>query len=145
MSISIDWSNFTPISSLFGGILIGIAASLLWITLRKTAGISGIVGDVLIGKASTEGAWRLLFLSGLVAAPWLVTVDHLAPRFGVPMLVLCLAGFLTGFGTRLARGCTSGHGVCGLSRFSPRSLIAVIVFMAAGMATVTAIRATTGT
>lgn len=144
MFASVDWNSFTPISSVLGGILIGIGASMLWIGLRKTAGISGIVGDVLVGQANTEGSWRLLFLFGLVIAPWFLTLDQSPPRFEVSFAVLCLAGFLTGLGTRLARGCTSGHGVCGLSRFSRRSLVAVIVFMVAGMATVSAIRATVG-
>ncbi|MDF1486423.1 YeeE/YedE thiosulfate transporter family protein [Ramlibacter sp. H39-3-26] len=122
--------------SLLGGVLIGLAAWLLLAALGRVAGISGIAADALLPGAA-ERAWRWAFLAGLVAAGTLA-----APWLGVPaptpqpVLRLVAAGLLVGFGTVLGSGCTSGHGVCGLGRRSPRSLAATAVFMAAGIATV---------
>lgn len=139
----IDWSNFTPWSALVGGGLIGLVATLLYFALGRIAGISGILGS-LLQKDSEEVGWRLAFLCGLVLAPGLwrtaipsglpTLLDSIASPGGWAVLVI--AGLLVGFGTRLANGCTSGHGVCGLARFSRRSLIAVLCFMGSGMATV---------
>lgn len=137
----IDWAQFTPGASLGGGALIGLAAAILYLTDGRIAGVSGIFGAVLSGTRAGLG-WRLAFLAGLVAAPWVLgglPAGALA-RFDVPLPILFLAGLLTGYGTRIARGCTSGHGVCGLSRLSPRSLVAVLCFMGAGMVTVTLLR-----
>ena len=139
----IDWSNFTPWPALAGGALIGLVAALLFLGFGRIAGISGILGS-LLHEQLAEGGWRLAFLCGLLLAPGLWAA--VAPN-GLPLpahtvvapggwAVLFVAGLLVGFGTRLANGCTSGHGVCGLARFSRRSLVAVLCFMGSGMATV---------
>ncbi|KMO36517.1 YeeE/YedE family protein [Methylobacterium aquaticum] len=129
--------GFTPVSALLGGMMIGTAAALLLILNGRIAGISGIIGG-LIGRPSGETGWRAAFLAGLVLAPLLyrlagslpaVTVDASVPR-------LAVAGLLVGFGARLGSGCTSGHGVCGLGRLSPRSLVATGTFMAVAILTV---------
>jgi hypothetical protein len=135
--------NFTPISALIGGLLIGAAAALLWLALGRIAGISGILGRALQGSAGAERLWRILFLIGLPAGAALAVLLGLAPVPSAPPTQLGLAvagGLLVGFGTRLGSGCTSGHGICGLARLSPRSLAATVVFMAAGMAAVFVLR-----
>ncbi|AOY00148.1 YeeE/YedE family protein [Jeongeupia sp. USM3] len=139
--MTIDWSAFTPWSALIGGALIGLAASLLALSNGRIAGISGIVGGLLAPQRG-ETAWRLAFVGGLLAAPWLFRLVAALPRlqFDSSWGVLIVAGLLVGFGTRLGSGCTSGHGVCGLSRLSPRSLAATLAFMAAGFATVFVVR-----
>ncbi len=133
--MTIAWTEFTPWTALIGGSLIGLAASGLLLLNGRIAGISGILGGVL-KPVSGDWAWRALFLLGLLAAPWLYTaffgvVEMESPR---PMWALIVAGLLVGYGTRLGSGCTSGHGVCGLSRLSIRSLAATLVFMAVGFA-----------
>ena len=135
--MTIDWLHFTPASALAGGVLIGGAVAWFLLLTGRIAGISGVVGGLLRPVRGDIG-WRVAFVAGLVLAPWLYRV--LAP---LPPLVieagtvrLALAGLLVGLGTRYAGGCTSGHGVCGVSRLSPRSLVATAVFMAAGFATV---------
>jgi uncharacterized membrane protein YedE/YeeE len=134
--------NFTPVASAAGGMLIGLAAALLWLGLGRIAGISGIVGGMLPIRRK-ETAWRAAFLAGLLAAPLLL---GLAVGYSTPAPVLesvdllAVAGLLVGFGTRLGSGCTSGHGVCGIARLSPRSLIATGVFMATAAATVFLVR-----
>jgi len=134
--------NFTPVASAAGGMLIGLAAALLWLGLGRIAGISGIVGGILPIRRR-EAAWRLAFLAGLLAAPLLLGVaagySAPAPAIGSADL-LAVAGLLVGFGTRLGSGCTSGHGVCGIARLSPRSLTATGVFMATAAATVFLVR-----
>ncbi len=130
------------ISALAGGVLIGLAATLLlWLTGR-IAGISGIVGGVLQPRQG-EVAWRAAFLVGLIAAGaawlWLVPGAY-TPRQGFPPVLLVVAGLLVGFGTRLGNGCTSGHGVCGLGRLSLRSLAAVMTFMVTAIATTYIVR-----
>ena len=132
-------TGFTPVSALVGGALIGLAATLLYATLGRIAGISGIVNAALDDKA--DRAWRLAFLLGLIAAAsaWLIGTG-VAPRSGFPLSWLIGAGLLVGFGTRLGSGCTSGHGICGLSRLSKRSLVAVLVFMGFGFAAVYVLR-----
>lgn len=140
--MSIDWSHFTPLSSLGGGALIGLAAALLYVAGGRIAGISGIFAQTVLLRRDGL-AWRLAFLTGLIAAPWLLPMirTSLAQSVQVDQLgLLFFAGALTGYGTRVARGCTSGHGICGLSRLSRRSLVAVLCFMAAGMVTVTLVR-----
>lgn len=135
--MTVDWPHFTPWTSLAGGALIGLAAALLVLGIGRIAGVSGIVGG-LLRPVRGDVAWRLAFVAGLLAAPAGVALVHTLPAVHVaastPTLVI--AGLLVGLGTRYAAGCTSGHGVCGLSRRSPRSLAAVAVFMAAGFATV---------
>lgn len=130
--------NFTPVSALIGGALIGLAAALLLLLNGRVAGVSGILGDVL-GRADDGRAWRLAFIAGLVAGP----LVYALATGGIPSVeitsspvLLIAGGLLVGFGTRLGSGCTSGHGVCGIARLSPRSLVATLVFMASGMATV---------
>ncbi|MGO4998309.1 YeeE/YedE family protein [Oceanisphaera sp. W20_SRM_FM3] len=134
--------NFTPWSALLGGVSIGLGALLLLLGAGKVAGISGIIAG--LGRANrdqhADKSWRLAFLLGLVLVP---TVLFASQQIAVPNLAefsvikLVLAGLLVGIGTRLGNGCTSGHGICGMGRFSRRSLVATLVFMAAGMVTVT--------
>ncbi|MDZ7622442.1 MAG: YeeE/YedE family protein [Candidatus Competibacteraceae bacterium] len=133
----IDWTAFTPGSALAGGVLIGLAAALLVLLNGRIAGISGIVGGLLAPKHGDIG-WRLAFVAGLVLAPalWLA-VAALPPiriEAGYPLLIV--AGLVVGFSTRYGTGCTSGHGVCGISRLSPRSIVATLAFMTAGFITV---------
>jgi uncharacterized membrane protein YedE/YeeE len=135
--MSIDWQHFTPWTSLGGGLLIGIAAGLLILTSNRILGASGILGGLFKPRPGDVG-WRLLFILGLVLAPlaWRSLAGLQAPPIGTNSAVLAIAGVLVGFGTRLGSGCTSGHGVCGLSRLSPRSLVATVLFMLAGFLTV---------
>lgn len=135
--MSIDWTHFTPWASLFGGALIGVAAAMLVLLSGRIAGISGILGG-LIALRRGDIAWRLAFVAGLLAAPTAMVLigRELAPRIDAGLGMLLVAGLLVGLGTRYGAGCTSGHGVCGLSRLSPRSLVATGAFMAAGIATV---------
>jgi uncharacterized protein len=134
--MTIDWEHFTPWASLSGGILIGIAAGLLILTSGKILGVSGIVGGLLRPRLADAG-WRLLFVLGLFGAALAWRLAALpAPRIDSNAAVLAIAGLLVGFGTRLGSGCTSGHGICGLSRLSPRSLVATVLFILGGFATV---------
>ena len=139
--MSIDWTHFTPWASLAGGALIGLAAAMLVLLNGRIAGISGIVGGLLRPKPGETG-WRLAFLAGLVGAPFayalFVPLPEVRVDAGVP--VLLLAGLLVGVGTRYGSGCTSGHGICGLSRRSPRSIAATAAFMATGFITVWLLR-----
>ncbi|MCC6075717.1 YeeE/YedE family protein [Pseudomonas sp. GCM10022188] len=139
--MTIDWAHFTPWSALAGGILIGLAAGLFVLANGRIAGISGLLGSLLEPRASGR-LYSLLFVFGLLLAPWLWQAIAALPTIeiqaGVPGLLL--AGLLVGFGARLGSGCTSGHGVCGLSRLSPRSLVATLCFMASGFATVFVVR-----
>ena len=132
---------FTPVSAALGGIAIGAAATLLYAGIGRIAGISGILNT---GIEQRDGrAWRLLFLAGLVAGAGLWFAFGTPPaalRSGFPLAWLIVAGLLVGAGTRLGSGCTSGHGVCGLARLSPRSLVAVVVFMGCGAVTVSVLR-----
>ena len=137
----IDWTHFTPWSSLAGGIMIGAAAAMLALLNGRIAGVSGIIGGVL-RPAAGDLAWRLAFIIGLVVAPvaYRLVAVPTPPMIEAGYPVLLLAGLLVGAGTRYGSGCTSGHGVCGLSRLSPRSLAATVAFMLAGIATVFAVR-----
>ena len=139
--MNVDWTHFTPWLSLTGGVLIGLAAVMLVLLNGRIAGISGILAGAVF-SAGDERRWRLAFLAGLFLSPWLYRLAVGVPvmQFDVGWPVLVIAGMLVGFGTRLGSGCTSGHGVCGLSRLSRRSLAATIVFMAAGFATVYVVR-----
>jgi uncharacterized membrane protein YedE/YeeE len=129
--------HFTPWRALGGGVLLGVAASLLWLSTGRVAGVSGILADLFSGR-SDERRWRALFLAGLVAGGLVLRIlapsAFAAAERGLPLVAI--AGLLVGFGARLGGGCTSGHGICGLSRLSLRSLIAVGVFMATGLLTV---------
>ncbi len=133
----IDWTHFTPLESAIGGVVIGAAASMLILFCGRVAGISGILGGVL-SRANNDKGWRIAFLLGLVLSPVLWRLVAPLPAVSItaswPMLVV--AGLLVGVGTRYGSGCTSGHGVCGLSRLSVRSLIATLTFMAAAFITV---------
>ena len=126
--------NFTPIASLIGGILIGLSASAMLLFNGKIAGISGIVGGLVAFKKN-DTAWRVAFVAGLVTGGFILRL--LAPeafKFGIARSggALILAGFMVGLGARVGNGCTSGHGVCGISRFSVRSIVATIIFTAVG-------------
>lgn len=139
--MTVDWNAFTPLSALAGGALIGLATALLLLLNGRIAGISGIVGG-LFARGTGETSWRLAFVVGLLAGPSLWALLHTLPPIridaGYPLLIA--AGLLVGLGTRYASGCTSGHGVCGLSRLSPRSLAATLLFMGGGFATVFFVR-----
>jgi uncharacterized membrane protein YedE/YeeE len=142
--MTIAWNAFTPWTSLIGGLLIGLAAALFILLQGRVLGISGILGGLLAPKQGDAG-WRLSFLLGLLAAPLvaglLAPEGFLkAPRIDAGYGLVVLAGLLVGLGTRYGAGCTSGHGVCGLSRLSPRSLVATLAFMATGFVTVFLIR-----
>ncbi|MAG67478.1 YeeE/YedE family protein [Pseudomonas sp.] len=138
--MSIDWAAFTPWSALLGGALIGAAAALLMLFNGRIAGISGLVGRLLTPQAGNGEA--LLFVLGLLLAPWLymALAGEINVQVEVGPVALIVAGLLVGFGARLGSGCTSGHGVCGLSRLSPRSLVATLSFMGAGFITVFVLR-----
>ena len=142
--MNIDWLHFTPWTSLGGGILLGIASAMFVLLNGRILGISGILGGLLAPRMGDIG-WRFAFLLGMGAAPMVfgaVMPPELLPavRIDASEPVIALAGVLVGLGTRYGSGCTSGHGVCGLSRLSPRSLVATISFMAAGFATVFLVR-----
>ncbi|MEG0860492.1 MAG: YeeE/YedE family protein [Pseudomonas sp.] len=139
--MTIDWANFTPWTALFGGVLIGGAASLFMLLNGRVAGISGLLGS-LLEKHGEGKAEKALFLLGVLLSPlvwwWFAGPAHV--QFETSWLGLLVAGLLVGVGTRYAAGCTSGHGVCGLARLSPRSLVATLCFMSAGFAVVFALR-----
>jgi uncharacterized protein len=139
--MTIDWSHFTPAASFAGGALIGIAAAMLLLLSGRVAGVSGIIGGLLAPHRG-DVAWRLAFVGGLLAAPVLMALlgERSAPRIDAGFGTLIVAGLLVGVGTSYGSGCTSGHGVCGLSRLSPRSLAATVAFIALGMLTVFAVR-----
>jgi uncharacterized membrane protein YedE/YeeE len=139
--MTIDWNAFTPWSALAGGVLIGIAAAMLALLNGRIAGISGIVGG-LLRPASGDVAWQAAFVLGLVASPLVFMLFAVVPQpqIDAEYGALVAAGLLVGVGTRYGSGCTSGHGVCGLSRLSPRSLVATVTFMAAGFVTVLVMR-----
>lgn len=133
----IDWSHFTPWSALAGGMAIGLAVAVFALLNGRIAGISGIVGGLFRLQAGDIG-WRIAFVAGLIAAPLVWQLFHSLPALHIDTGygILALAGLVVGIGTRYGSGCTSGHGVCGLSRLSPRSIIATLVFMGTGFATV---------
>lgn len=143
--MNILWNEFTPWSSLAGGLLIGLSASILVAALGRIAGISGIIGVLLqrpSWKSVSNWGWRLAFIIGMVAAPLIWQLFAPLPAMQMPSnsALIIVAGLLVGFGTRLGSGCTSGHGVCGLSRLSLRSLAATLTFIATGAITVFVMR-----
>ncbi len=139
--MTIDWAQFTPWRSLAGGALIGLAATLFILLNGRIAGISGVIGGLLWPQRG-DLLWRLCFVGGLVIAPVLVAVAGARPPVEIEAgtATLIAAGLLVGIGTRYGSGCTSGHGVCGLARHSPRSLVATVAFMASGFLTVFIVR-----
>ena len=144
--MTIDWTAFTPWSALIGGLVIGLASALYLLGNGRIAGIAGIVASplraILSGSGLAPERTRLLFIAGLLAAPWLWSLVRPLPSMQVDVgwLGVVAAGLLVGVGVRMGNGCTSGHGVCGLSRFSLRSLVNVLAFMGAGFATVFVLR-----
>ena len=142
--MTIDWTAFTPWASLGGGLLLGLASALFILLNGRILGISGILGGLLVPRMGDIG-WRLAFLLGMGAAP-LVFMALMpaglvqAPRIDAGYGAIAVAGLLVGFGTRYGSGCTSGHGVCGMSRMSPRSMVATLTFMAAGFVMVYVVR-----
>ena len=139
--MTLDWTSFTPVSALAGGALIGLAAAMFVLLNGRIAGISGIVGGLLRPQQG-DLSWRLAFVIGLIVAPaaYGVFASLPASRIDAGEWMLIVAGLLVGVGTRYGTGCTSGHGVCGLSRLSARSLAATLLFMGAGFATVFVMR-----
>ncbi|GAB3626065.1 YeeE/YedE [Pandoraea terrae] len=139
--MTLDTLHFTPLTAIAGGVLIGAAAVWLMLANGRIAGISGIVGGWPTAAAG-DRAWRVAFMAGLLLAPWAWRLAAVAPDMQIDAGwgVLAAAGLLVGFGTRLGSGCTSGHGVCGLSRLSWRSLAATLCFMASGFVTVFVVR-----
>lgn len=142
--MTIDWLHFTPGLSLVGGILLGLASAAFILINGRILGISGILGGLLSPRVGDIG-WRIAFLLGMAASPWvasLIFTEGLmeAPRIEAGYAAIAIAGLLVGFGTRYGSGCTSGHGVCGLSRLSPRSLVSTLTFMGLGFATVYVVR-----
>ena len=140
--MTIDGNHFTPWASLAGGIFLGLASALFILLNGRILGISGIVGGLLRPKAGETG-WRIAFVLGMLVAPalyWLLTGTAVPATIDAGWGTIVLAGLLVGVGTRYGAGCTSGHGVCGLARLSPRSLVATLAFMAAGFVTVFVLR-----
>ena len=139
--MTVDWANFTPWTALAGGVLIGAAASLFVLLNGRIAGISGLLASLLEPGAEGRGE-KLLFLLGLLLAPLLWVLFGRLPvlEFQSGWFGLLIAGLLVGVGTRYGSGCTSGHGVCGISRLSARSIVATLAFMAAGFGTVYVLR-----
>jgi uncharacterized membrane protein YedE/YeeE len=139
--LTIDWNAFHPEAAAAGGVLIGLAAAIFVLLNGRIAGISGVLGG-LLKPARGDLAWRVAFLAGMLAAPlvYALSADLPQPRIEANEGTLVLAGLLVGIGTRYGSGCTSGHGVCGISRLSPRSLAATAAFMLAGFATVFIVR-----
>lgn len=135
MGIQIDWQVFTPIS-LVGGLILGVATVILLLGIGRIAGISGITSSLL--KPKRVEMWQVLFIAGLIVSPLLYSVFRPLPDIEVTtsLPLLIAAGLLVGFGTRLGSGCTSGHGICGNARLSPRSMVATATFMAFGIITV---------
>jgi len=133
--MSIDWNAFTPASAVIGGAIIGGAAALFAVLNGRIAGVSGILGGLARPQAG-DVSWRIAFVAGLVAAPLALLAALPEIRVDASFPALAAAGLLVGIGTRYGGGCTSGHGVCGISRASPRSIAATVAFMAAGFATV---------
>lgn len=134
--------NLTPLSGLFGGALIGLAAASLMLLTRRVAGVSGIFGGLLALRPADRG-WRIAFVAGLIAAPVLATLVGRplpAPAMASNLALVALGGLLVGFGSRMGNGCTSGHGVCGFARLSARSIAATAIFMTTAVITVAIMR-----
>lgn len=129
--------NFTPFSAAIGGALIGLASALLMLLIGRIAGVSGIFGEAMLGGADKD--WRIAFLAGLIVAPVLAMLAGApvpTPQMPASWIVIVVGGLLVGVGTRMGGGCTSGHGVCGIARISPRSITATLIFMVTAMVVV---------
>ena len=139
--MQIAWNEFTPTTSFAGGVLIGLAAVMLMAGLGRIAGITGIVAG-LFRPVRKDWAWRAMFTLGMIAAPLIYRQFSALPEITLDTdwISLLIAGLLVGIGTRLGLGCTSGHGVCGLARMSPRSVVATLAFMSSGFLTVYVVR-----
>ena len=142
--MNIDWTHFTPWLSLGGGILLGLASAAFILVNGRILGISGILGGLLVPRLGDMG-WRIAFLLGIAASPFvsslLLPADYIeVPRIEAGFVAIAIAGLLVGFGTRYGSGCTSGHGVCGLSRLSLRSLVSTLTFMGLGFLVVYVMR-----
>ena len=137
-------TNFAPVSGLVGGVFIGLAAIILMLTIGRIAGVCGIALNAMTARDAAGRPWRLLFILGLPLGALLVTAiglkDWSGVSFAATMPTTVIAGFIVGFGSIVGSGCTSGHGICGLARFSMRSVVATLTFMATGAATVFIIR-----
>jgi uncharacterized protein len=137
-------TSFAPIAGLIGGVLIGLSAVILMLGIGRVAGISGIVANAMVATDATDRPWRLAFILGLPLGAILVTAlglkDWSNVTFPATMTMTAIAGLFVGVGTTLGSGCTSGHGICGLSRLSNRSIVATATFMASGAATVFIVR-----
>ena len=141
--MAIDFDGFTPLASLAGGAMIGVAALLLMLTHGRVMGVSGILGGLVLPAGKSDIAWRLLFVIGVLAGPFALMALTGAPVDRAPVasgFILPIAGFLVGLGTAIGAGCTSGHGICGLARLSVRSAVAVGMFMATAVITVYIVR-----
>lgn len=140
--MTIDWDAFTPWSALAGGTMIGIAVAMFLLLNGRIAGISGIVGGLLGRRGPGDTAWRIAFLAGMVAAPlaWMAFAGPVPIRIDAGWALVVAGGLLVGLATRYGSGCTSGHGVCGVARLSPRSMVATLAFMTSGFGTVFVMR-----
>ena len=134
----IDWVNFTPINSLLGGIFIGLAATILLLANGRIMGISGILGDIILFKEKDQISWRIVFVIGVLIGPflYLIIFQDLKSEMVADRMLLIQAGLLVGLGTSIGSGCTSGHGICGISRLSIRSIVATFIFVVSGVVTV---------
>ena len=136
--LNIDWANLTLLNSFIGGILIGIAAIIIFLVNGRIMGISGIIGNLITFKETDQIYWRIIFILGVLIGPLFFTIlfKEIKSEMVANTTLLIISGFLVGLGTSLGNGCTSGHGICGLSRFSIRSIVATFVFVISGMITV---------
>jgi uncharacterized membrane protein YedE/YeeE len=135
--------NFTPVPAFAGGLLIGLSAVIMLLFNGRITGISGIMDGIVINSKSGDRVWRICFLLGLVLGGFLfklIMPDSFFPRDGFSVVLLITGGFIVGIGTRMGSGCTSGHGICGIARFSRRSILATVTFMLTGAITVYLIR-----
>ena len=134
----IDWVNFTPINSLLGGIFIGLAATILLFANGRIMGISGILGDIISFKEKDQISWRIVFVIGVLIGPFLYSMifQDFKSEMVADRILLIQAGLLVGLGTSIGSGCTSGHGICGISRLSIRSIVATFIFVVSGVVTV---------
>ena len=134
----IDWTNFTPINSLLGGIFIGLAATILLLANGRIMGISGILSDIFLFKEKDQVSWRIVFVIGVLIGSflYLMIFQTIKSEMVADRILLIQAGLLVGLGTSIGSGCTSGHGICGISRLSIRSIVATFIFVVSGVVTV---------
>ena len=134
----IDWVNFTPINSLLGGVFIGLAAAILLLANGRIMGISGILGDIILFKEKDQVSWRFVFVIGVLIGSflYLMIFQTIKSEMVADRILLIQAGLLVGLGTSIGSGCTSGHGICGISRLSIRSIVATFIFVVSGVVTV---------